>query len=42
MDKLYLECEDADGYFRDRCIFSEEIDIEDTVSLNVLYKEVLL
>lgn len=38
MDKLYLECEDADGYFRDRCIFSEEIDIEDTVSLNVLYK----
>lgn len=39
MDKLYLECEDADGYFRDRCIFSEEIDIEDTVSLNVLYKK---
>lgn len=38
MDKLYLECEDADGYYRDSCIFSEEIDIEDTVSLNVLYK----
>jgi predicted dehydrogenase len=39
MDKLYLECEDADGYFRDRCIFSEEIDIEDSVSVNVLYKK---
>lgn len=39
MDKLYLACEDADGYFRDRCVFSEEIDIEDTVSLNVLYKK---
>ena len=39
MDKLYLACEDVDGYFRDNCIFSEEIDIEDTVSLNVLYKK---
>lgn len=38
MDKLYLECEDVDGYHRDNCIFSDEIDIEDTVSLNVLYK----
>lgn len=35
--KLYLECEDADGYYRDRCVFSEEIDIEDSVSVNVLY-----
>ncbi|MBQ9921542.1 MAG: Gfo/Idh/MocA family oxidoreductase [Clostridia bacterium] len=34
---LYYECEDADGYFRDKCIFSEEIDIEDTISLNVKY-----
>ena len=39
MDKLYLACEDVDGYHRDGCIFSEEIDIEDTVSLNVLYKK---
>jgi len=39
MDKLYLKCEDVDGYFRDSCIFSEEIDIEDTVSVNVLYKK---
>lgn len=35
--KLYLECEDADGYYRDRCVFSEEIDIEDSVSVNVAY-----
>lgn len=39
MDKLYLACEDVDGYYRDRCIFSEEIDIEDTVSVNVIYKK---
>ena len=39
MDKLYLACEDVDGYYRDKCIFSEEIDIEDTVSVNVLYKK---
>lgn len=35
--KLYLECEDVDGYFRDKCVFSEEIDIEDSVSVNVKY-----
>ena len=39
MDKIYLACEDADGYYRDSCIFSEEIDIEDSVSVNVLYKK---
>ena len=38
-ENIYLECEDADGYFRDRCIFSEEIDIEDSVSVNVSYKK---
>ncbi len=38
MDKIYLACEDVDGYYRDSCIFSDEIDIEDTVSVNVLYK----
>jgi len=35
--KAYLACEDADGYFRDKCVFSDEIDIEDSVSVNVLY-----
>lgn len=37
MKRLYFDCEDADGYFRDRCVFSEEIDIEDSVSVNVRY-----
>ncbi|MFP3897343.1 MAG: Gfo/Idh/MocA family protein [Anaerolineales bacterium] len=34
---LYLEAEDEDGYYRDRCVFDEEIDIEDTVVVNVRY-----
>ena len=35
--QLYLDCEKEDGYYRDRCIFADEIDIEDTVSVNVKY-----
>lgn len=35
--KLYHNCEDVDGYLRDACIFSDEIDIEDSVCLNVNY-----
>ncbi len=35
--RLYLDCEDVDGYYRDRCVFADEIDIEDSVSLNVQY-----
>jgi predicted dehydrogenase len=34
---LYLDAEDADGYFRDRCIFSSEITIEDTMQVQVGY-----
>ncbi|MHB1463082.1 MAG: Gfo/Idh/MocA family protein [Armatimonadota bacterium] len=34
---MYLNCESADGYFRDRCVFADEIDIEDTMSVNVRY-----
>lgn len=34
---LYYDCESADGYFRDRCVFSDEIDIEDTLLVNVKY-----
>ncbi len=34
---MYLNCEDADGYVRDKCVFSEEIDIEDSVCVNVQY-----
>lgn len=37
--KFYFEAEEADGYFRDRCIFSETIDIYDTMSVNVAYSE---
>lgn len=35
--KIYYDCEDADGYYRDRCVFADEIDIEDSVSVNVAY-----
>ncbi len=35
--ELYLDCEEEDGYIRDACVFSEEIDIEDSMSVNVLY-----
>lgn len=34
---IYADCEDVDGYFRDSCVFSEDIDIEDTMSLLVRY-----
>ncbi|MBR3836754.1 MAG: Gfo/Idh/MocA family oxidoreductase [Clostridia bacterium] len=37
LKERYLECEDADGYIRDGCVFSPEIDIEDTVALSVRY-----
>lgn len=35
--KLYLEQEALDGYYRDRCVFSELIDIEDNMNLVVNY-----
>ena len=34
----YLDSESYDGYFRDRCVFSDEIDIEDTMGLLVNYR----
>lgn len=34
---LYQDCEDADGYIRDQCVFSENINIEDTMSVTVKY-----
>ena len=34
---LYMENEQYDGYFRDQCVFSEDIDIEDTISAIVRY-----
>ena len=35
--QFYAEQEKYDGYYKDGCVFSEEIDIYDTVSVNVLY-----
>ncbi len=34
---LYLDCEKHDGYFRDRCVFRPDIDIEDTMNVMVGY-----
>ncbi len=38
MKQLYLENEAFDGYFRDRCVFAEEIDIWDNMSVSVRYR----
>ncbi|HNW59673.1 MAG TPA: Gfo/Idh/MocA family oxidoreductase [bacterium] len=35
--ELYLDNEHYDGYFRDRCVFRPEIDIEDTMNVLVRY-----
>jgi predicted dehydrogenase len=36
--KLYLDCEKHDGYHRDRCVFSANMDIEDTMNVLVDYR----
>ena len=35
--ELYVACESEDGYYRDGCIFRNQIDIYDTMALNVKY-----
>ena len=35
--KLYAACEDVDGYYRDGCVFREDVDIYDTMSALVKY-----
>lgn len=35
---LYADNEKHDGYFRDRCVFRNDIDIEDTMNVVVQYK----
>jgi predicted dehydrogenase len=37
LKELYLDQESHDGYFRDRCVFRPEIDIEDTMNVIVKY-----
>ncbi|NLD87883.1 MAG: Gfo/Idh/MocA family oxidoreductase [Clostridiales bacterium] len=38
LQKLYFDTESGDGYMRDRCVYSEDIDIYDTMSLAVTYE----
>lgn len=35
--ELYLDAEDEDGYFRDKCVFAPDITIEDTMQVQVAY-----
>jgi predicted dehydrogenase len=35
--KLYVDCEDADGYFRDGCVYRNGIDIYDSMSAQIKY-----
>jgi len=37
LKRLYLDHESYDGYFRDRCVFRPDIDIEDTMNVLVRY-----
>ncbi len=37
LKELYLDNERFDGYFRDRCVFRPDIDIEDTMNVAVAY-----
>ena len=39
MKEFYFDAEDIDGYYRDRCVFSPDIDIEDTMSVTVKYSK---
>ncbi|MEF2072445.1 Gfo/Idh/MocA family protein [Consotaella aegiceratis] len=36
--ELYLEAEDIDGYYRDRCVFADDITIEDTMQVHAAYQ----
>lgn len=42
MKELYLDNESHDGYIRDRCVFGDEIDIEDSMNAVVQYKNGVL
>jgi predicted dehydrogenase len=35
--EMYLEAEDADGYYRDKCVFASDITIEDTMQVEATY-----
>lgn len=38
LKRLYKDVEKYDGYYRDRCVFGEEIDITDTADLAISYE----
>jgi predicted dehydrogenase len=38
LNRMYLDQEQYDGYFRDRCVFGADIDIEDAVHVIVNYR----
>ncbi len=38
LKSLFIDHEAHDGYFRDRCVFSPDIDIEDTMNVIVKYR----
>jgi len=42
MMDLYVSCEDADGYLRDGCIWDNEIDTYDTMTVEVKYNNGVL
>ncbi len=35
---LYVDYEKYDGYYRDKCVFSDDIDIEDTMTVLIDYE----
>ena len=37
--EMYLNAESEDGYYRDRCVFSDQIDIEDNMNVIVDYQD---
>ena len=37
--RLYFDAEQEDGYYRDRCVFSDDIDIYDNMSLTIKYSK---
>jgi predicted dehydrogenase len=39
LKRLYLDNEQHDGYYRDRCLFRPDIDIEDTMNVLVTYDD---
>lgn len=39
MKEFYFNAEKEDGYFRDRCVFADDIDIEDSMSVTVKYSK---